>query len=54
MWDITNYLFGDDKPPTIQIADIDEFHQRLKKAMENLPECVRLGNTPNIGAMDLQ
>lgn len=54
VWDITDYLFGDHKPSTVSVADIDVFYQRLDTVMENLPGCIRPGNTPNVGAMDLQ
>jgi hypothetical protein len=54
IWDICDYLFRDDKPPTVDIEVIDSFHQRLQEVTSNLPNCIRLGQTPTVGAMELQ
>jgi len=54
IWEITDYLFGDDKTPSTNIEDIDTFHQRLDAVINNLPECISLGETPTVGVMELQ
>jgi hypothetical protein len=53
-WEISDYLFGDEKPPIVDLERIDHFHSLLEKAAASLPDCIRLGNTPTPGAMDLQ
>ncbi|KAJ5123873.1 uncharacterized protein N7515_007698 [Penicillium bovifimosum] len=52
-WEISDYLFGDEKPQIVDLSRIDHFHSLFEKAAANLPECIRLGNTPTPGAMDL-
>jgi hypothetical protein len=54
IWDVNKYLFGDDKPPSVNIEVIDTFHRRLEEAVNNSPGCIRLGETPTVGAMELQ
>jgi hypothetical protein len=54
IWDITDYIFGDSKPPIIDIKQIDAFQRRLETLMNNIPYCIRLGETPTVGVMELQ
>ncbi|KAJ5554782.1 hypothetical protein N7461_003252 [Penicillium sp. DV-2018c] len=52
-WEFSDYLFGDEKPPIVDLERIDRFHDRLEEVMASLPACIRLGKTPTPGAMDL-
>ncbi|KAJ5565590.1 hypothetical protein N7535_007228 [Penicillium sp. DV-2018c] len=52
-WEISDYLFGDEKPPIVDLDRIERFHARLEEVMASLPACIRRGKTPTPGAMDL-
>jgi hypothetical protein len=54
IWDITNYVFGDNKPPSIDVKVVDTFHERLDAVTQSFPSCIRLGETPTVGVMELQ
>ncbi|KAJ5123268.1 hypothetical protein N7448_009365 [Penicillium atrosanguineum] len=53
LWDISNYLFGDEKPLSLDPIEADAFYYRLTKWAEDLPECISLKNTPTPGVMDM-
>ncbi|KAJ5126680.1 hypothetical protein N7448_007459 [Penicillium atrosanguineum] len=53
VWDICNYFFGDGKPATLDLENINSFYHRLQTWAETLPECIGLGCTPTPGVMDM-
>ncbi|CAI7654529.1 unnamed protein product [Penicillium pancosmium] len=53
MWEVSDYLFGDDKPPTPDVTVIEGFYERLRMWTEALPECIDQKSNVTPGVMDL-
>jgi hypothetical protein len=54
MWEVSDYLFGDDKPPTPEATVIEGFYERLQKWTEGLPNCIDQKSNATPSVMDLQ
>lgn len=54
MWEVSDYLFGDNKPPTPEVTVIEGFYERLRMWTEGLPECIGQKSNATPGVMDLQ
>jgi hypothetical protein len=54
MWELCDYLFGENKTIRVDPEIITNFHQRFEKWAENLPQCIKLGVASTPGAMEMQ
>ncbi|OQD81602.1 hypothetical protein PENANT_c026G10180 [Penicillium antarcticum] len=54
MWEVCDYLFGDEKTARVDPEIINAFHQRFENWAENLPECIKLGYASTPGVMEMQ
>jgi hypothetical protein len=54
MWEICDYLFGDENNTSVDLEIINTFHQRFESWAEKLPQCIKLGYASTPGVMEMQ
>jgi hypothetical protein len=54
MWEICDYLFGDENNTRFDPEIINTFHQRFESWAEKLPQCIKLGHASTPGVMEMQ
>ncbi|KAJ6059483.1 hypothetical protein N7444_003122 [Penicillium canescens] len=53
MWEICDYLFGDENNTRVDPEIINTFHQRFESWAEKLPQCIKLGYASTPGVMEM-
>lgn len=53
MWEVSDYLFGDEKPAIPHASKIKGFYDRLQKWAEDLPSCIDQKTNATPAVMDL-
>ncbi|KAJ5979878.1 hypothetical protein N7481_007176 [Penicillium waksmanii] len=53
MWEVSDYLFGDEKPASLDATKIEGFYDRLQNWAEGLPKCIDQKSNATPGVMDL-
>ncbi|KAJ5761452.1 hypothetical protein N7533_003491 [Penicillium manginii] len=53
LWEVSEYLFGDEKPATPDTTKIDAFYERLQNWAKCLPSCIDKESNATPGVMDI-